>query len=209
MKTLIIGFALSALGMAAQAYEFEFTGRVTYTDQSLSGVANGTVFQGRFSAQGPQLSSYTPGKIASYDFSSGSVTAIIAGHAITAGNPSIRIYNDLGSNVEDGFSMSSGYTLTIDGTTYSDGVFGFNLTTQPGNTGVISGLSLPAQLNVPSFDGHSSLTYGFMQRDGGPTGSILGFEVLSVSMVPEPDMVWLIGAGLLSAALVRRKRFTA
>ncbi len=210
MKKLVFGFALTALTLTAQAYEFDFTGRVTYTDGSLSGVSSGTLLQGRFFAEGPSndYGSFTWDNMASYSFVSGQISANISGHTISAKSPSIRIYDNLGGNVEDGFSMSSGYPLTVDGTTYLNGAFGFNLTTEPGNTGVIQNLGLPSQINVSAFDGHSSLTYGFMQRDGAPGGQILGFEVLSVNVpsVPEPRTAWLLIIGMLGMAATCRQR---
>lgn len=210
MKKLIIGFALSALTLAAQAYEFDFTGRVTYADGSLSGVTIGTLLQGNFSAEGPSnsYSSFSWNDVASYSFTSGLISANIGGHLIEAKSPSIRIYDNLGGNVEDGFSMSSGYPLSVDGTTYLNGAFGFNLTTKPGNTAVIHNLELPAQVDVSTFDGHSSLTYGYMQRDGAPGGTILGFEVLSVSVsaVPEPSTAWFLILGLMGMAATCRQR---
>lgn len=210
MRNAILGFALSALALAAHAYEFDFTGRVTYTDGSLSGVTGGTLLQGHFSTEGGSndYGTFNWDDMASYRFASGQVSANIGGHTIAANSPSIRIYDNLGGNVEDGFSMSSGYPIIVDGTTYLNGAFGFNLTTKPGNTGVIHGLGLPTQVDVSTFDGHSSLTYGYMQRDGAPGGTILGFEVLSVnvSAVPEPSTAWLLVASLLGMAWAYRQR---
>lgn len=213
MRTWIAGAMLAVLSLSAQAYEFTFTAEVTGTDGSLSGVSQGTVFSGRFVGNGP----YDPyaqyggfgGVMSAYSFTSGQVTASIAGHSVVAGSPSIGIYDNMGGNVEDGFSMSSGYPMTVDGTTYASGAFGFNLTTVPGNTGVINGLGLPSSVDAALFDGHFSLTYGYMQRDGGQTGRILGFKVLSVTMagaVPEAGTEALMGLGLAAVALAARRR---
>jgi hypothetical protein len=211
-KKLIIGAALSALALAAQAYEFDFTARVTYTDGSLSGVSTDTLLNGHFSAEGEanDYANFNWSDMAQYSFASGQVTAEVGGHTIFSAHPSIRLYDNLGGNVEDGFSMDSGYELVVDDTTYSQGAFGFNLTTVPGNTGVIHGLDLPSQVNVADFDGHSSLTYGYLQRDGGQGGGILGFQVLSVNVtsVPEPGSAALLAIGLLATAGVRRQRST-
>lgn len=208
MKRFIAGFALSALCIAAQAYEFTFVGQVTYTDGSLSGVSTGSVFEGHFSASSPG-SAYgpiAPPRMASYRFATGQVTALIGGHSILAGSPSISISDNRGGNVEDGFSMSSGYPLDIDGVRYASGAFGFNLTTRPGTVNVIQGLQLPDQIDVAAFNGHSSLTYGYLQRNGAPGGTVLGFAVTSISMVPEPTSTTMLGVGaLLVAALCRRR----
>lgn len=211
MRTILTGAVLAILSLSAQAYEFDFTARVTYTDGSLSGVSSGTVFSGHFLGNDP-VNDYAGlpdpfnTQLASYSFGSGEVTANIGGHSVSAQNPSVRIYDNMGGNVEDGFSMASGYTMAVDGVTYESGALGFNLTTKPGNTGVINGLSLPGSIDVSTFDGHSSLTYGYMQRDGSQTGGILGFEVLSVSVVPEPSTVALMGLGLTALVAAARRR---
>ncbi|MBI2732952.1 MAG: PEP-CTERM sorting domain-containing protein [Aquabacterium sp.] len=211
MRTIVAGAVLAIVSLSAQAYEFDFTARVTYSDGSLSGVSNGTVFSGHFVGNDPvndygDLPAPFNTQMASYSFGSGGVTANIAGHSVSAQNPSIRIYDNLGGNVEDGFSMDSGYTMSVDGVTYDSGAFGFNLTTKPGNTGVIHDLSLPGSIDVSAFDGHSSLTYGFMQRDGSQTGAILGFQVLSVSVVPEPSSMALMGLGVTALVAAARRR---
>jgi PEP-CTERM motif len=210
MRTLIAGAVLAALSLTAQAYEFDFTARVTYSDGSLSGVVKGTEFGGRFVGNGPfdAYPGLSSAKQIEYHFLSGGVTADIGGHTVSAESPSIRIYDNLGGNVEDGFSMSSGYTMTVDGTKYDSGAFGFNLTTTPGTTNVVNGLNLPDVIDVSAFNGHSSLTYGFMQRNGAQGGTILGFQVLSVIRppVPEASTFALMGLGLLGVAGAAHRR---
>jgi hypothetical protein len=201
----LAALAMAALSLNAQAYQFEFTARVNYTDGSLSGVSLGTVFSGAFSGEGA-YEPYTSFWRGYYQFAPGAqLTGSIAGHSVVASSPYAVVYDNMHGNVEDGFTISGGYPLVIDGKVLSDGVFGFNLTTKPGNTGVINGFGLPDEINVAAFDGHSSLTYGYLRRDGGQTGGILSFEVLSVSFpgatvsstVPEPASWAFMGVGLL------------
>jgi hypothetical protein len=210
MRTLIAGAILAALSLTAQAYEFDFTAKVTYSDGSLSGVVNGTEFGGHFVGNDPfdVYPTFPSAKQIEYRFVSGGVTADIGGHSMSAENPSIRIYDNTGGNVEDGVSMSSGYTMTVDGTKYDSGAFGFNLTTTPGTTNVVNGLNLPDVIDVSAFNGHSSLTYGYMQRDGGQKGTIIGFQVLSVIRppVPEASTFALMSLGLLGVAGIATRR---
>lgn len=208
MKKAIAAIALFALTFSAQAYEFQFTGRVTYTDGTLIDVTSGTLLQGHFSADGPRNYSipFGSGVATFYTFTSGQVVANIAGYAISAASPSISIYDNFGSNVEDGFSMDSGYPFTVNGVSHPNGGFGFDLTTKPGNTEVIRDRGLPTRIDVSAFDGHSTLNYGYLQRDGGQSGTILAFEVLSVTVVPEPGAAALFSAGLLALAPICRRR---
>jgi len=108
------------------------------------------------------------------------MTANVAGHQVVARNVSVTIYDNLNGNVEDGISLE-GSALTLDGAPLDNGALYFNLTTRPGNTGVVTGPALPSSINVAAFDGDPSLTYGGLQRDGGPTGPILGFKVNSIT----------------------------
>ncbi|OYY93841.1 MAG: hypothetical protein B7Y41_09070 [Hydrogenophilales bacterium 28-61-23] len=210
MKRFIAGFALSTLALTANAYVINFTGHVNSTDGSLSGVSIGSIIQGHFLAEEPTntYARFNWTHRANYRFATGNISANVEGHAISAGSPSITLYDNLNSNVEDGFSMSSGYPLIIDGVTYTNGAFGFNLTTKPGNTGVINGLNLPSLIDASAFDEHSSLTYGYLQRNGAPGGSVLGFRVSSVTVnpVPEPSSPWLIIAAGLALAALRHKK---
>lgn len=205
MKKAIAAIALFALTFSAQAYEFQFTGRVTYSDGTLANVTNGTLLQGHFLAAGPANYS-VPNGTTVYSFASGQVVANVAGHTISGSTPSISVIDGFGGNVEDGFNMNSGYPIIVNGASYANGDFGFKLATRPGNTEVIRDHGLPSLIDVSAFDGHSSLNYGFLQRDGGQSGAILAFEVLSVTVVPEPGTAWLFAAGLLAVVPICRQR---
>jgi hypothetical protein len=214
----LAALAMVTLCVSAQAYDFNFTARVSYSDGSLSGVQLGTVFSGSFSAQNP-IEAYPGFWRGYYEFGAGGlISASIAGHSVVAGNPYAIVYDNLGANVEDGFSVSSGYPLLLDGRALPDGMLGFNLTTRPGTTGVIQGTDLPDEIDVSAFDGHSSLTYGYLRRDGGQNGVILGFQVMSIafpgatpsSVVPEPARGAMMAVGLVgllgATGMVRWRR---
>jgi hypothetical protein len=211
MKHWILGTSLAVANTLCQAYSFDFTGRITYTDSSLAGVAVGTTFTGRMEGQGA-MSVHQSGNVAEFRFDQGQVSAQIGTHHIVADNPRLEVWDNWGGNVEDAFTMSSGYRLRVNQTVYRDGTFSFNLTTRPGNTGVIQGFGLPSQVDVAAFDGHPSLTYGSLRRDGSSNGTVLGFEVTSVSVTPVPEpataLLTLSGA-LLAAGLAHRKRNAA
>lgn len=210
MRSILTGAALAVLSLSAQAYEFDFTARVTYTDGSLSGVSNDTVFSGHFLGSDPIVDVLAlpaaNGSFVSYSFQSGEVTADIAGHRVSAQNPGIVVIDNMGGNIEDGIDMASGYAMTLDGTAYDAGSFNFNLSTRHGNTGVVQGSDLPNSIDVSAFGGPSSLTSGTLMRDGTQTGTILGYQVLSVSVVPEPSALALMGLGLLPLAAAARRR---
>lgn len=202
--------ALSFACCAAQAdpLQFDFTGTVNYTNGSLTGVTVGTIFTGSFSYDPTIPANYTLSGVSNYSLGSTSqITADIGGHIVVAGNLSADITNNAGGNVEDGVSIWGGYPLSIDGTVYLNGVFGFNLTTVPGNTSVLTNTNLPTSYDVAAFDGHSSLTYGVLQSNGGPRGGILGFTVNAIAApVPEPETYAMMIAGLGMLSLLRARR---
>lgn len=208
MKPLI-GVALTVASMAASAYEFEFVGRVTYTNGSLNDVSTGTLIHGHFIGENPtDTFASMPGDVlANYRFATGQVTATIGPNSIVAARPTVRLVDNGAANIEDGFSMTSGYPISINGGVFEQGDFGFNLTTKPGNTSVINGLGLPSEIEVADFDSPSSLTYGYLQWNGGQTGRLLKFEVLSVTVtsVPEPSALAMSALGLIGLATVTRR----
>lgn len=208
MKNLLVGAALWLLAFSANAYQLSFSGRVTYTDGSLSGIGAGSVIEGSLISDGPpsaQFTSHEPYGSAVYS-ASGLISANVGSHTIKAWTPSITIVNNFGGNVEDTFTLNGSQGLDVDGTPYTDGVFGFALATGPGNSGVLLDLSLPTTLDVARFD---AWAYGYLHRDGGPNGTLMEFQVMSVEVaaVPEPEAAWMLMGGLLF--VLRRYRGNA
>jgi hypothetical protein len=195
MKQLFAGLALAAACLAAQAYELTFTGRVTYTDGSLSGVTVGGTVQGSFKGENPQAFVPFPGfpNIVVYGFDSALVSVSVAGHTF-------------GGNVEDHFEVF-GAPITIDGVNFASGTVSFALASKPGSTGALASAALPSQINLAAFD---ALTWnqGVVLRNGAQGGTVFGYQILSVnvSAVPEPTSAWLVLAGGLALAAFRRRQ---
>jgi hypothetical protein len=208
MKQLFAGLALAAACLAAQAYELTFTGRVTYTDGSLSGVTVGGTVQGSFKGENPQAFVPFPGfpNIVVYGFDSALVSVSVAGHTIASKGGEISILDNFGGNVEDHFEVF-GAPITIDGVNFASGTVSFALASKPGSTGALASAALPSQINLAAFD---ALTWnqGVVLRNGAQGGTVFGYQILSVnvSAVPEPTSAWLVLAGGLALAAFRRRQ---
>lgn len=200
-----------ALGVAqASPSEFSFAATVTYTDGSLSGVSVGRQFSGSFIYDPVKPPSYANSTMAYYQFGAPSkIVANVAGHQLASTSLDVSVVNNFGGNVEDGIHISGGYPLSVDGRPLPNGSFGFVLYSKPGNTGVLTSTDLPLSYDVGAFDAHSSLNYGWLQRDGGQTGRILQFSISSIAAsVPEPGTyaMMLAGLGLIGGIAQRRKQ---
>jgi hypothetical protein len=190
-------FSLMSGVANAASVTFDFSGEVTYGG-SLSTI--GSPVTGSFSYDTNAAPSISFGNFANYSFSAPfGISAAVNGHTVEASLLSVTVVNNFGGNVEDTFEVDASQ-LFVDGVSYPNGSFGFVLASEPGHTGVFSSTALPSSLNVAAFDAGPSLNYGFLQRDGGPTGTLLQFSVNSItsnSPVPEPSSFALTALGLL------------
>lgn len=205
-------FLFTPASVSAIPITFEFKAIVSYGglfDDNTT-VPVGTVFHGRFSYDTELLPEYgySPPSGRQFGFYTAlppfGIEAYIAGHAIVARRLGIGLIDNSPGNVGDMVDMT-GKDLTIDGSLLTSGSFGFRLASAPGNFDVLDGVGLPLQYDVAAFDAHSSLNYGWLQRDGGQTGRILGFRVTEISTVDEPSSTALLLGGLLLTAATRSR----
>jgi hypothetical protein len=208
MRTLIAAATMLALSVSAQAYQIDFTGRVRYTDGSLSGVTQGTLVSGSFAGNDP--SGYTSGTMSTYAFASGGIVANIGGHQLQGSDLRIEVTDNDGGNLEDRLGVSADQNVTVDAGNYGT-AFGFYLSSKAGSTSALTGTALPTQLNFSAFDADRGLSYGYLVRNGVPGAAsryTLLFELTSVEVasVPEPSTLALLGLGMVGIGCVSRRR---
>ncbi|MGH6649173.1 cellulose binding domain-containing protein [Aquabacterium sp.] len=188
-RNTVFGLALVgsiALGAAAHAatLRFVYKGTVIYTDHSLSGVEVGTVFTGTFSYDTATVADYDFGSSANYtNLAPHQFTATVAGHQISSNGVSTYVVDNFGGNVEDGVTISGGYPMSVDGGVFENGSLGLTVYSGPGQTGVLTSTAQPLNLDVKAFNAGNTLNYGWVQRDGGQTGGIIGFTIDNIARV--------------------------
>lgn len=208
MRTLIAAATMLALSVSAQAYQIDFTGRVTNTDGSLSGVTQGTLVSGSFAGNDPTGDFF--GKDGFYSFGSGSILADIGGHKLQGSDPMVVVTDNFGGNVEDSLSVYTNQNVTVDGSYYGN-IFALTLNSKAGSTSALVGTGLPTQIDLAAFDAGLGFNYGALVRQGlpGSSGSYtILFELTSVKVasVPEPSTLALLGLGMVGIGCVSRRR---
>lgn len=209
MKQIFAGLALAVSCLAANAYELTFTGRITYTNGSLGGVSVGSLIQGSFVGDDPQKVQPIPRfpNIVYYTFSSAQLSASVEGHSIASTTASISIFDNFDGNVEDRLQVNGAGAVAIDGVSHQGATFGFALGSEHGNTGALVGVGLPTSIDLSAFD-KPFWNQGALRLNGGQSGGVLSFDILSVKVaaVPEPTSAWLLLAGGLALAFIGRRR---
>ena len=73
-----------------------------------------------------------------------------------------------------------GQPMTLDGTSFPEGLIGLHLGSGPGNTDVLRCTRVPRKIPVKRYDG---MNYGSIMVDGGPNGALLSFVIDRVGAV--------------------------
>jgi hypothetical protein len=183
-KWLVLAAGLLAGAAQAEVLTFEFRGTVT---DSVISVPVGSAVVGTFSYDSGVPSDeyvHRPGAYAFYEIPApGGLSAQVGDLVISTTRLHVTVYNNQGGNVEDMVEVTSS-PPTVNGVTYPEGHFGFNLASGPGSTNVLHDESLPRSFNIADFN---AWTYGFLQMDGGPSGQLLNFNVDSIRLVDAGD----------------------
>ena len=172
--------SLASVAANADIIEFRFTGTITYAyADTLAAV--GDPITGTFSydtRSKPRIrdknsyANYSPLAPASISIAFGS-------HTVTTERLIVDVWNDFGGNVEDMVDVS-GFPPALDGESLLNGSMGFRLASAASNRGVFRTIQLPESYDVGAFDG---MNYGYLQRDGTQTGTLLQFTVDSIDVV--------------------------
>lgn len=177
-KSMLWSLALAALTATAHAEirAFTFTGTVT---ESLPMALAGSRLTGTFSydiESVPYLQTGDPAGPGSGDASylaKGNLAMTVNGHSLTAATTVIYVVNNFGGNVEDAVSVF-GETMTLDGTLFPEGTFGFYVGSGPGKRDVLRGTALPQTIPVERYD---AANFGWVLVDAGANGTVLTFRI--------------------------------
>jgi hypothetical protein len=161
---------------------FEFSGTVL---QSLPMAPQGSKVTGTFSfdmSVGRGVVGERDGRgygYASYQYPM-EFTLKVNGHSIASERTFVDVTNDFGGNVEDAISITGGYPVVIDGTTFPEGVIALSLASGPGRKQVLKSTDLPNKLHLNQFN---AAAYGLVLQSGGPNDGLLYFSIDSIEPV--------------------------
>ena len=180
IKLAALALVSAAATTHAEVRSFWFSGTVDY---SLPMAPAGTVITGTFSYDLGTEPDYTSGDPcgpgygnSAYAFQH-SFSATVNGHTITSAPVYTEVVNNFGGNVEDVLTVY-GQPMTLDGTSFPEGLIGFQLASGPGNTEVFRCTRMPRGIHLKRFDsGNYGWRSGWIMTDGGPNGMLLTFVV--------------------------------
>lgn len=188
MKIKFVALAIACMATVANAEvrHFKFVGTVT---ESLPMAPIGAKVIGHFSYDTSATPEMTLGDPSGQSYSSSSysiaraMTVKVNGHTLVSASTHVDVVNNFGGNIEDSIGVF-GSPMTLDGTLFSEGLFGIFLGSGPGKTHVLNDTDLPRKIRVQNFDG---MNYGVVQVNGGPDGALLAFSVESVNETHSRD----------------------
>lgn len=203
---LAVYLSVGAVAANAAIIDFQFGGTITYGG-TLASVGDKIV--GSFSYDSSV--SYTdedgvspPTSYYSFNAPFG-ISATIGSHLIATSGLNIRVTDNFGGNVQDGFDLSA-YSPLVDGHELF-GNFGFTLNSRYDNPNVLNSSALPSFLDVSAFNAGPTLNYGWLQRYDIQEGAMLRFTIDSIApSVPIPSAAGLFGSGLLGLTGFARRR---
>jgi hypothetical protein len=103
----------------------------------------------------------------------------VAGRQAIGAGVNASVTNDAGGNVEDVVNLYSSGGAMLDGEFLPEGTVGVVFGSDPGSTGAVRTLRLPARYDLDRFDVQGG-NGGYLMRDGGPDGFLLQFSIESV-----------------------------
>ena len=180
IKLAALALASTVATAHAEVRSFWFSGTVNY---SMPMAPAGAIITGTFSydlGTEPYVTSGDPcgpgtGN-STYAFQH-SFSATVNGHAITSAPVYVDVVNNFGGNVEDVLTVY-GQPMALDGTSFPEGLIGFQLASGPGNTEVFRCTRMPRGIHLKRFDsGDQGWRSGWIMTDGGPNGMLLTFVV--------------------------------
>jgi len=187
LKPTLLALLFGASVAHAEVRTFKISGTVV---QSTPTAPAGSKVIGTFSYDTSAQPSYTIGDSSGrgYGNSNYSLPAKfelkVNAHTISSDFFYVDVVNNFGGNVEDSVS-AYGTPMTMDGTHFGQGSFGFYLATGPGKKHVLRSTELPDRLPVKRYD--ATLSYGWVNADGSGNGTLLSFSIDRIKVLQEAD----------------------